>query len=1014
MKILTNHLIWTVCCLFLSVSLFSSNITILESQSIHPLHKMDANWNTLATNLGHSSSIVGQNFLDNYANLANTDVLIISSGLIDIPENRRNNVLEFVRTGGNVYIQSEYLLDLSGNVTFQLIVDNLGGDFEWTNEVTGNLSPMNIVGELGEGLGEQNSIGYYWYGTSGTGDDNFIPFLQHNNQYWGFVYCPTDINYGRVITTSDQDWIRTSNNTGLMANILNDLVNNIVIDNLPTVSITDLSSPCENTHTFTATIENDMPGITIQWYINGQIVANENGSIFTSDDLEEGDVVEAGISLTDDCADYSHVSNPVIIAPIFPAETPELTIDVDFMTSCEGQMITFNATTTPLANATNITYQWLVNGEPQTGANSLNFSSTQLNDQDMVTCQMIFDEACATDVEVFSNELQVVINPVINPDVAITASLIEICEGELITFTATGTDLGLNPVYQWQVDGNDVGTNSPVFSSTSITNGQNINCLLTNTQATCATTNEANSNTISIIVNEVVNPSIEITASSNAICSGEMVTITATASDFGTNPTYQWQIDGLNVGTNQPNYTTTNLEDGQQISCILSVVESCTNSAVVTSEIISFSVFQGSVPTLSIASTSEMVCPGATATFTASGENHGTAPTYEWFVNGASVGNNAVELVLENITANQEVSCILTNDEVCPQMNTIASNTLTLGLSNLSIDVMELSLEQCDGHDGLIEIVATGGVEPYDYDWSTGEKGALLTDLAAGNYTLVVTDANGCSESQTIEITNTTAPQITDVAIQQVDCSEADNAVELILENTNADTKIEWINTAGDVISTSSKVENLLPGIYEIAVTNGEGCEAFETVEIEEKIEMTVMVEEHLRVELGASVELESIVNIDDNVTYEWYPAEGLSCTDCPNPVANPTNTTDYTVIITTAQGCTASDEMTVQVIPTEDIYIPNAFSPNGDGVNDAFTAYGGDTVARIKTLKVFNRWGAQVFGNEDFSVNIEAEGWNGIYKGEMMDAGVYVYYMEVEFIDGRVVTKKGDLSITK
>jgi len=173
---------------------------------------MDAVWNNLSKDLGHNSTVVGQAFLDNYSNLANTDVLIISSGLIDISATRQANILNFVKNGGSVYVQSEYLLDLPGNATFKYIAESLGSSFEWTTEVTGNLSPMEITGNLADGLSEENTIGYYWYGTSGTGDDNIIPFLKYEDKNWGFIYCPLDMTHGKMITTSDQDWIRTQFN----------------------------------------------------------------------------------------------------------------------------------------------------------------------------------------------------------------------------------------------------------------------------------------------------------------------------------------------------------------------------------------------------------------------------------------------------------------------------------------------------------------------------------------------------------------------------------------------------------------------------------------------------------------------------------------------------------------------------------------------------------------------------------------------------------------------------------
>ncbi len=973
---------------------------------------MDANWSNVAEAMGYTANIVGQNFLDDYANFSSTDVIILSSGLIDIPDTRKANILQFVQNGGNVYIQSEYLLELPGNATFKFIAESLGNSFEWHNEFTGNLNPMNITGSLAEGLNEASSISYYWYGTNGSGDDNFIPFLEYDNKSWGFIYCPSDITYGRVITTSDQDWIRTSNNNGLMENILKDLANNIAGSNLPTVSIEMTSQPCDDTYTFTASIANYNSGLELQWTINGEIVEDENELIYSSTTLIDGDVVEARVELSHLCANYNHVSNPILIAPIFPTETPEVTINVDNTDFCQGQTATFTASTTQTADATNISYQWLVNGLPFAGATVQTFSSDQLNDQDLISLEFSYDDDCVTEGQVLSNEVIVNVTPLVNPVLEITADLNEICIGEMVTFSATGTDLGANPVYQWALDGNEVGANSSTLSLNNILNGQTITCSIA-IEELCSTTNEANSNTISITVNEIVNPSIEIVASTDATCSGEMVTITAVANDFGTNPTFQWQIDGLNVGTNQPNYSTSSLEDGQQITCTLSVSESCASSAVVTSAPISVVVNESLVPTLSISSTMNTVCPGQSVNFTATGDNHGGNPVYEWFIDGVSVGNNSTAFLLENVNLAQEVSCTVINDENCV-INPTTSNAIMVNITSIAIEVLELASENCNDADGLIEVTANGGNAPYTFTWSTGNTETLLTDLQAGIYTLLVTDAQGCTTEKDIELENSLAPQINEILISEVDCSGDNGGAEVILENASLGTKYQWTNASGEVVSIYPKAQNLLPGTYEIAVTNEHGCELVQTVIIESVSVLSVEAIEDTRLELGTSIQLDAIVNTFENVTYEWYPAEGLSCTDCANPTADPTSTINYTVIATNENGCTDSDEVLVHVIPRDDIFIPNAFSPNGDGVNDYFTAFGGSNIAQVKTLRVFNRWGAEVFANQDFSVNVETEGWNGTFKGKVMEPGVYVYYVEVVYINGAVKIKKGDLSITK
>jgi gliding motility-associated-like protein len=973
---------------------------------------MDINWKSVSTELGQIATIVSQTFLDDYTNLSNTDILIISSGLIDIPDNRKATILQFVQNGGNVYIQSEYLVDLPGNATFKYLADNLGNTFNWQDEVTGNLNPMQIIGDLSNGIEDNAELTYYWYGTSGIGDANFIPFLKYNNKNWGFVYCPSVVTNGTVITTTDQDWVRTSNNNGLMANILTTLLTSSSLSVLPTVSIVSTNTPCDDSYTFTATINNNMPAISLEWLVNGQVVTDENGFSFSSNSLVDGDVVECRIAVTNACANYEYVSNPILIAPIFPIEIPEITITSDNNSYCQGQTITFTANTTQLSDATNLSYQWLVNGVPVSGILTEVFSTDFLNDQDLISCQLTYDNPCDTGMEITSNELAITINPLLNPMITINSDLTEICEGDLVTFTATASDIGIAPTYQWQIGGMNVGDNSPSFSSSGITNGQLVNCIVY-TQALCSATDESNSNTIAITVNQVVNPGIEITSSTDTICNGEEVTFTAFTTDAGANPVYQWQIDGIDVGTDQPILSTADLEEGQQITCTLSVTESCASSASITSEPISIFISQGLVPTISITSTATTLCEGQSATFTASGDNHGSDPVYEWFVNGISVGANTDELLIENITEVQIVVCMVTNNEGCLNNNIAQSNEIIINISNVEIELLELAAENCGNADGLIEVVAIGGNAPYTYEWSNGINNSLITNMVAGVYSLIVTDANGCSGTTSYELLNNGGPQISEVLVTGVDCSGENGLAEVVIEDNSSEVNIEWFNADGELLSTSPFVQSLASGSYEIVVTNEYGCEVVETVIIEQVSPLIVAVNEDTRLDLGDIIRLEALVNTNQNISYEWFPAEGLSCTDCPNPIASPTSSIEYTVLVTNESGCTDSDKVFIQVIPDDKVFIPNAFSPNGDGVNDFFTVYAGDNVSRIKTLRVFDRWGAEVFGNQDFSPNVEPEGWNGVYKGKRMGEGVYVYFVEVEYIDGSTKIKKGDLSIT-
>lgn len=152
----------------------------------------------------------------------------------------------------------------------------------------------------------------------------------------------------------------------------------------------------------------------------------------------------------------------------------------------------------------------------------------------------------------------------------------------------------------------------------------------------------------------------------------------------------------------------------------------------------------------------------------------------------------------------------------------------------------------------------------------------------------------------------------------------------------------------------------------------------------------------------GSSVQL---VSTEQGNSYSWKPSAGLSCTACKEPLASPLQTTIYYLTITNWKGCSATDSVTVFVdIP--ELFVPNIFSPNSDGVNDKLFVHG-----RFKSveLAVFNRWGQKVFESSDQNI-----GWDGTFKGQALDPGVFAYVVKVIYLDGRKETKQGNVTLIR
>jgi gliding motility-associated-like protein len=162
----------------------------------------------------------------------------------------------------------------------------------------------------------------------------------------------------------------------------------------------------------------------------------------------------------------------------------------------------------------------------------------------------------------------------------------------------------------------------------------------------------------------------------------------------------------------------------------------------------------------------------------------------------------------------------------------------------------------------------------------------------------------------------------------------------------------------------------------------------------------------------GADISTESgstiTLNASGGGTYLWSPATGLSCTACQSPTLTPTASTVYIVTVTDANGCTDTDGISIGIeMKCGNVFVPNAFSPNGDSENDVLYVYG-DCITSME-FNVFDRWGEKVFSTTERTI-----GWDGKYRGKELDTGAFVYYLKGTLQNGDEIDLKGNISLVK
>ncbi len=469
------------------------------------------------------------------------------------------------------------------------------------------------------------------------------------------------------------------------------------------------------------------------------------------------------------------------------------------------------------------------------------------------------------------------------------------------------------------------------------------------------------------------------TVNSNDLCGLGNGSATVSASGGSPGYTYSWS-------TTPPQTTNTvNNLTGGTYTVIVTDLEGCTVTDTITI---------ATLPGLSLSVTSQTNadCNGnGTGSATVS-SSQGTAPfTYNWSTTPAQSTASATGLSAGTYTATvtDANGCSSTIDVTITEPPALA---LTSSATSSS----------CGLSNGSATVNVSGGTPSYSYSWNTApvQTGQTATALAPGSYAVTVTDASGCSSISSVTVQN--IPTFTTSSATVPGCGSETGSVSVSTSGGIAPFTYLWSPGGGN----NPTVNNLSSGTYNCTITDATGC--IETISItltnfdlpaaDAGVDVTI--------EEGSSIQL----NANGGQSYSWLPAGGLSCTDCQSPVAAPSVTTTYCVSVTDNNGCadTACVKVIVDVVCGE-VYVPNAFTPDGatDPENEKQCVYG--KCIQSMEFAVYTRWGQKVFETTD-----QKKCWDGTFKGEKLNTGVYVYYLKATLTDGTTISRKGDVSLIR
>ncbi|MBL7808217.1 MAG: gliding motility-associated C-terminal domain-containing protein [Saprospiraceae bacterium] len=436
-----------------------------------------------------------------------------------------------------------------------------------------------------------------------------------------------------------------------------------------------------------------------------------------------------------------------------------------------------------------------------------------------------------------------------------------------------------------------------------------------------------------------------------------------------------------------------------------------------------------------------------------------SADSVVWKVDGLEVqlnpnGSSA------NIRFNQPGSGLLT--VTAYSKCHVAADTLPLVVLPPVNQALDLGpdLEVCD--NGVFHFDAGPGFARYL--WSNGSTESGATTLFPGKYWVTVWDGCGNAQSDTIEVSIAQATKLDlgpDIPEQ---CSGFTlnfplpqaftswqwtpatdlNCTDCALVNLSPSASGSWVviaRTPDGCVSVDTLLVRIRDTVYLSLDTmicansmvnafgtsfpantelnlfraaDGPGCDSLIQISVQGYPALSVQLPQDTSIRIGASVQLEASVTGAGPLIYAWWPEDWLSCTACPDPLADPLDSLTYTLAVSDANGCTAQDAINLYVSDLCMVHIPTAFTPNGDGANDLFRPIMDPCVRNVRHWRVVNRWGETVWEQYQLPPDDAQLGWNGQWGTQAHPSDVLIWMVEYELFNGVVKAAKGEVTLLR
>lgn len=379
---------------------------------------------------------------------------------------------------------------------------------------------------------------------------------------------------------------------------------------------------------------------------------------------------------------------------------------------------------------------------------------------------------------------------------------------------------------------------------------------------------------------------------------------------------------------------------------------------------------------------------------------NGTAASYNWVDGEDTPEISGLSAGFYDVT--------ITNTDGCEAYTSVE---ITQPNAPLLVDINVASEISCYGEsDGVLQAEVSGPWNTLNYDWSSGSITAVAGNLSSGEYTLQIINENGC-EAEANYVLTQPDELIAEVSARDITCLDPVNGGEIYVDTVLGGMPGYVYSIDGENFSSFETFTGLEEGSYQVIVQDVSGCEETLDISVLGPPDLFVDLGEDFEISLGETIQLQALSNSLD-LEYSWNHSDTIGVGEI---TISPYVSTLYSVsVFDTLTKCTAEDAVFIWVNKDRNVFIPNAFSPNNDGVNDDFGIFTGVGIERIKSFRVFSRAGDLMHERLNALPNDPLDHWDGKFHGQALNPGVFVYMAEIEFVDGITETFKGEVILVK